>query len=170
MALTYEPINSFTIATAQTSVTFTTIPQTYTDLVIVTNAIANVTGADLFTTHFNGDNASNTYSLQSVYGTGTTFGTYAANNQVGHVIGNLSTNTSSEYALSIFHIMNYTNTTTWKPFLCRSNAVSTSGIYMDLTAGTWRSTSAINTIQMRTVNGYQIKPGSTLTMYGIKAA
>ncbi len=170
MALTYEMVDKYTAATAQTSVTFSSIPQTYTDLVIVTNAIANVTGADLFVVHFNGDNASNTYSLQSVYGTGTTYGTYSANNQVGHVIGNLSTNTSSEYALSTFHIMNYTNTTTWKPFMCRSNSVSTSGIYMDLTAGTWRSTSAITAIQLRTVNGYQIKAGSTLTMYGIKAA
>lgn len=168
MPQTYEPIATQTLTTSASSITFSSIPQNYTDLVIVTNAIANVTGADIFVTTYNGDTGSN-YSYTSVYGTGSSVGSYRSSS-VGIVLGWMSVFNSSEWAPSIFHLMNYSNTTTNKTMLVRSGTVTTTGGYVDLSVSLWRSTAAITSINMRTVNGYGIKAGSSFTLYGIKAA
>jgi hypothetical protein len=162
------PIATQTLTTSASSITFSSIPQGYTDLIIVTSAIANVTGADVFVTTYNGDTASN-YSYTSLYGTGSAAGSYRAGS-VGIVLGWLSTYNSSEWSPSIFHFMNYANSTTYKTMLVRTNNATTTGGLVEAAVGLWRSTAAITSINMRTVNGYAIKAGSTFTLYGIKAA
>jgi hypothetical protein len=164
------PIINWVAPSATTSVTFSSLPQNYTDLVIVTNGIANATGADIFVTHFNGDNASNTYSVTELYGSGSSAGSSRAVNQNGFVLGWLSTFNLAEWAPSVFNIMNYSNTTTYKPLLLRSGVATTSGGYVQIATGVWRNTSAVTSIIMRTVNGYQMKAGTTISIYGIKAA
>jgi hypothetical protein len=60
--------------------------------------------------------------------------------------------------------MNYSNSTTYKTILGRSNA-ATSGT--SAAVGLWRSTSAINSIEIGTVS---FTAGSTFSLYGIAAA
>ena len=168
---TYEAIGSFTTSANLSQVTLSNIPQTYTDLVLVTTAISSATGADIFTIVLNGDNNSTgtNYSFTGLYATGTAAGSYRSTNQPGFVLGNLSTNSSFEWAPSVFNFNNYSNNTSFKNVLVRSNSATTSGLYTDLSVGTWRQTGPINTITLRTVNGYGIKAGSTFNLYGIGA-
>jgi hypothetical protein len=64
--------------------------------------------------------------------------------------------------------MNYANTTTYKTVLARSNVTD---FRVAAIVGLWRSTSAINTIQLRSDNSsYNFTTGSTFTLYGISAA
>jgi hypothetical protein len=65
--------------------------------------------------------------------------------------------------------MNYSNTTTYKTALNRSNQAA-GGV--DATVGLWRSTAAIDTIRFyANTNGSQnFLTGSTFTLYGIAAA
>jgi hypothetical protein len=165
---TMTPIATQTLTASASSITFSSIPQGYTDLMIVTSAIANVTGADVFVTTYNGDTASN-YSYTSLYGSGSSAGSYRGTS-VGIILGWMSVFNSSEWSPSTFHFMNYANTTTYKTMLVKSGNATTSGAYVDLSVGLWRSTAAITSINMRTVNGYGIKAGSSFTLYGIKAA
>jgi hypothetical protein len=67
----------------------------------------------------------------------------------------------------ILQIMNYSNTTTNKTVLARSNNAATG---VDAIVGLWRSTAAINTIDLYawTTNSFSI--GTVLSLYGIKAA
>jgi hypothetical protein len=65
----YTPIATYTIPTTVGSYTFNSIPATYTDLVIVTNAIG-ASDAD-FSIRFNSDTSS-LYSMTGLEGTGTT--------------------------------------------------------------------------------------------------
>lgn len=167
---TMTPIANWTATAATTGVTFSNIPQGYTDLVIIANSIANVTGADLFVTQFNGDNAGTTYSFTELYGTGSSASSARSSNQSGFVLGWLTNYAQSEWSPSIFNIMNYSNSTTYKTILLRTGTVTTTGGYTDLAVGTWRNTNAITSIYMRTVNGYQMKTGTTISVYGIKAA
>jgi hypothetical protein len=168
---TYEAIGSFTTNTALAQVTFSNIPQNYTDLVLVTSAIANTTGADIYVVTLNGDNntGNNNYSLTDLYGTGSAAGGYRVSLQPGFVIGNLSTSSSSEWAPTIYNFNNYSNPTTNKNVLVRSNSATTTGLYVDLAVGLWRKKEAINSISLRTVNGYGIKAGTTFNLYGIGA-
>ena len=72
-------------------------------------------------------------------------------------------------SVQILQLMNYSNTTTYKTILSRTNAAANG---VDATVGLWRSTSAITSIEIGKNSGmsgtFQI--GSTFTLYGIKAA
>jgi hypothetical protein len=64
------------------------------------------------------------------------------------------------------HLLNYSNTTTFKTLLVRFDNSSTE---TSLRVGLYRSTSAISTILVET-DSSTFTSGSTFTLYGIKAA
>lgn len=164
---TNVPISSVTLSSAVSSITFTGIPQTYTDLFITADGY-NATG-DFFTTiiRFNGDSATN-YSRTRFVGDGTNVSNSRLTNQTGATINSAlgwgTSNTGS--GNMIINIPNYSNTTTFKTILSRSNTAA-SGVELNLL--TWRSTSAITDIEMWT-NGATFRAGSTFNLYGINAA
>ena len=160
---TYEPIATNTLATNQTSVTFSSIPSTYTDLIIVFNGGIVASG---FTgrMNFNGDTSAN-YSQTDFWGTTGLLSSRLTNQTYNTAIGR---NSSSSLALndnSIIHIMNYSNSTTYKSSLMRQNTAAT---YTFLCCGVWRSTAAINQIVFAQSTSFLA--GSTFTLYGIAAA
>jgi len=159
MPATYEPINTFTVVSSgTTTINFTSIPQTYTDIVYVTYT-PSISGVNTNMT-FNGDAGSN-YSVVQVYaetGFGTP-GTFRLNNST-YMLSGISDGT----AACTGNIMNYSNTTTNKSMLVRGGG---SGRYNDMDINMWRSTAAITSIQFL---AYNWAVGSTVTIYGIKAA
>ena len=70
---TYVPIESYTVSgTSTTEIVFGsggTIPQTYTDLVIVCN-VQTTTATDDINIQFNGDTSSSNYSFTQFFGNG----------------------------------------------------------------------------------------------------
>ena len=161
MPTTYEPIATNTLGSAASSVTFSSIPGTYTDLIVVMQ-YANSTGlADVYF-QFNSDTGSN-YSRTQLFGTGSAAGSNRGTSETAfNGVGYVGTTLSQ----SISHIMNYSNTTTNKTILVRHNG--TSNLVM-ANVGLWRNTSAITSILI----GYSTNnfiAGSTFTLYGIKAA
>jgi hypothetical protein len=86
---------------------------------------------------------------------------------VAYLNYNFAMPTTMETAI-ISNIQNYSNTTTYKTAINRSNAAS-QGVEAMVTM--WRSTSAINSIVISTDNGGAIlDTGSTFTLYGVKSA
>jgi len=73
----------------------------------------------------------------------------------------------SEIVTNIFHIMNYTNTTTNKTVMCRANQASTA---VTLSVGLYNSTSAITALRVGNTHSNNLTSGTVLTLYGIKAA
>lgn len=64
--------------------------------------------------------------------------------------------------------MNYSNTTTYKTVLAKASLPSTEVVAR---VGLWRSTSAINTVQIKGNGaGNLLAAGMTATLYGIKSA
>ena len=161
MALTYEPISTTTLGAGATSVTFSSIPSTYTDLVLIVND-TNGTGADSLNLRFNGDTGTN-YSSTRIQGDGSSAQSNRNTNATSMNIGF----TSNTLSTSIIQIMNYANTTTNKTALGRGN---NAGVEVSAKVGLWRSTAAINSIVVITGGGYTFQTGSTFTLYGIKAA
>ena len=159
MALTYEKIATTTLGTAVNTVTFSSISQAYTDLVVVFNG--GLSGFDfIYTQVGNGsiDTGAN-YSGTITGGSRHSSSTYLQT--LGWAIGILNNASGS------LHFMNYSNTTTYKTIL---NRTSTADNGNSAYVGLWRSTAAINTIQFTGVNSRNITVGSTFTLYGIKAA
>lgn len=169
MATTYEPIATTTLSSGTGTVTFSSIPNTYTDLVLVTSVIGT-TGDYLRVRFGNGsiDSGSNysTTVLAASNGSGGPASYRYANNTVAYVIVEGLTN-SSNPSINVMNIFNYSNTSTYKTFINRS--AHTSGTVTETSVSMWRSTSAIDTVRVFQ-DTYNMAAGSTFTLYGIKAA
>jgi hypothetical protein len=160
MAATYDPIATQTLGSAASSVTFSSIPSTYTDLVLVVNS-ARTTSNDSVSLEFNGDTGAN-YSRTILYGTGSSALSFRESNASLIEIGIQDASNST----NIFHIMNYANTTTNKTVIARANATT---VRVSAGVGLWRNTAAITSIKLAT-GGSTFIAGSMFTLYGIKAA
>lgn len=162
MANTYEAIATQTLGSATATVTFSSIPSTYTDLVLVVAGSAS-TGQRNLLLQFNGDTGTN-YSATILYGDGSTAGSVRQTNQTTANVGGLATTSSSQ---TVAHIMNYSNTTTYKTILGRGDSAT------DITAAkvsVWRNTAAINSIVLSLATSDTFVTGTTFSLYGIKAA
>jgi hypothetical protein len=159
---TYTPIATTTLGSNAASYTFSSIPSTYTDLVIVATGGCVGSGEAIFA-RFNGD--STNYSDTVLLGNGSSAISTRASVTGAHVIGRYTGTDGTINANGILHIMNYANTTTYKTCLTRSNnSLGTSAIVT-----LWRATpAAITSIAL--VGSTNILAGSTFTLYGIQAA
>ena len=167
MAKTYEPIATTTTTSNATTVSFTSIPQTYTDLILVYNG--GLSGFDYIYSQYNSDTGSN-YSGTEVTGNGSSAVSYRYSNQtynqlLGWVVGQETPLTF----IGIIHFINYANTTTYKSMIGRDTNPESGG-GTQAAVHLWRSTSAISSIELTGINSRTITNGSTFTLYGIKAA
>jgi hypothetical protein len=166
MPSTYTPIATTALGSTASSYTFSSIPSTYTDLVLISNAATTVANKDL-AIQFNSDTGSN-YSRTVLFGDGSSAGSARATSQAQIFLDYWGwTTTTLGTQTNIAQIMNYANTTTNKTVLARSNT-SSSGV--DAVVGLWRSTAAINSITIIATTSGVFSTGSTFTLYGIKAA
>ena len=162
MPITYTPLATNTLNTAVSTVTFSSIPATYTDLVFVFDG----TGAsDTYSgIRFNGD-TSNNYSYTYLAGNGSTAVSSRSSNNPEMYTSTGNTVTTSQNN-TIVHIQNYSNTTTFKTALIRNNSTT---VETTAAVGLWRNTAAITSFTFKTP-GTNFGVGSTFTLYGIKAA
>jgi hypothetical protein len=154
---TYTSLATVTLSTATSSVTFSSIPNTYRDLIfIVSGQLVNNTATDTLL-RVNGDSSSS-YSRVYMYSNGVVSGSdtttsflpwYTRNNQ-----GN-----------SIGHLMDYSATDKHKTLLVRSNEPTTDGLSAQ--AQRWANTSAITSMTFSTSNNYAA--GTTFSLYGVIA-
>ncbi len=164
MPATYEPIATNTLASGTASITFSAIPATYTDLVLVFAGSAASSGTDSISMRFNGDTTTN-YSYTVLSGNGST-ATSGRGTSTTSIAGALIT--STEQTNSIWNICNYANTTTFKSVLARGNIA---GALVRTGVGIWRKTpEAITSITLFPDSGQNFATGCTFTLYGIKAA
>jgi hypothetical protein len=155
---TYVALDTKTIGTAVSSITFTPIPSGYTDLVMVINGATASDGSYRF--QFNGDTGSN-YSGTLLYGNGTNALSLRGSNETSAPGGRSGTSNST----SIIQFMNYANTNTFKTLIARGN---NPGAILTAQVSLWRNTSAITSILISSEGG-NLQVGSTFTIYGIKA-
>lgn len=164
MAITYEPISTTTLSSAAATVTFSSISGSYTDLVLVVVSKWTGSGNSSYGMRFNSDSGSN-YSRTYLLGDGGSASSARATNQTNTYNGQVN---ATEWSPAIFHIMNYSNSTTYKTIVSRTDQT---GSYVTAMVALWRSTNAITSIDL----GYfdtasNWASGSTFSLYGIKSA
>jgi len=162
MPRTYEPIATNTLGSATASVTFSSIPGTYTDLVLITSTKYTSTSSHCLL-QANSDSATN-YSNTFLYGDGTSALSGRQTSNTGFFVGRANT---TEFGVGVTHIQNYSNSTTFKTILSRGNLATTLTI---ANVGLWRNTNAITSLTIVGNGGDTFTTGSTFTLYGIKAA
>jgi len=160
---TYTPIASQTLASAASDITFSSISGSYTDLVVVYTALA-ATGNPDMTCQINGDTASN-YSATRLSGTGAAANSARYTSQTFCRFDEYAAATTTAATTGIISVMNYSNTTTYKTLISRSNQ-SAQGV--EAFVNLWRSTAAITSLKFAFTSG-NIATGAVFTLYGIKA-
>lgn len=156
---TYSLIASNTLGSAQANTTFSSIPGTFTDLVLVINAKHTADSNTII--QFNGDTATN-YSYTYVYGNGSAASSSRASSSSGPLIDYYSLGGWGTTNLSV---MDYANTTTYKTAISRGSESVNGAMAV---AVLWRNTAAITSILLKPFTG-NFDTGSTFKLYGIQA-
>ena len=154
---TYVPLATITLASGDNDVTFSSIPATYRDLIIVVNGLGVGTGT--LALRYNGDTGSN----------------YSFVRMIGYSVGTLSTNatgqtyimsadySSTEQHATIIQVMDYSATDKHKTNLTRSNRA---GTWTFGIAGRWANTAVVTSVNLVAIST-NFAIGSTFSLYGV---
>lgn len=161
MAVTYDPIATTTLGSAANSITLSSIPTSYTDLVVV--FVGANAAADDFILRFNSDSASN-YSTTQLITDGSSAVSIRTTSVTQIALGYGTTNRING---AVINIMDYKNTSVNKSALI--TYINTND-FTRRTVGTWRSTTAINSVTVQRSGAGNMNAGTTMTIYGILRA
>jgi hypothetical protein len=161
-------IETKTLTVAAASIEFTSIPQTFTDLVVVwslrTSRAATIEGVLIA---FNGSSANFTH--RALYGTGPTAASGSgASGRAGVVNGN--TSTANTFSNAYLYIPNYAGSTNKSYSVDSADENNTSAAFesfLELVAGLWSQTAAITSLRITPDLGNNLVIGSTVSLYGV---
>jgi hypothetical protein len=168
---TFIKIATVDLTGSQSSIDFTVIPGTYTDLCIKYSARTDRANqnSDIYL-QFNGITTA-TYSFKRIYGAGS--GTGASdgltNNASGGFAGTAcgASSTASTFGNSEIYIPNYAGSTAKSWSVDGVNENNATGVLDALYAGYWSGTAAITSITLKDYNAANFVQYSTATLYGI---
>jgi hypothetical protein len=153
---TYTALATTTLSSSASSVTFSSIPQDYRDLVLVVNGSLTSTLENLYIL-FNANGTGYSYVLMLGTGSSAVSANYSA-----RTWGELDTGIGN----NIYHIMDYSATDKHKTTLFRSNRAS-GGVLAQ--AGRWANTAAITSVAISGGLSQGFAAGTTLSLFGIEA-
>lgn len=164
MPPTYEAIATTTLGSAASSIVFSSIPATYTDLRVVFIGTPTTSGDGQV--RFNNDSTT-LYSSTRIGGDGTTVSVAARLNNTRIYMSDLGTNSNAQPLFYTIDLFSYAGSTFKTCLTEQVQDLDGSGRVARL-VGLYRSTSAINRIDLISPSTWVI--GTTATLYGIKNA
>jgi hypothetical protein len=171
MPNTFKKIASVVVGSGgASSIDFTSIPSTYTDLQLVLSArsVNNATTDNLKLT-FN-SNTSNNYTRTEIEGDGTSAASYSETTTSGflyiYITG--ATNTASTFSNGQIYIPNYVGSNNKSFSVDNVTERNATSIQMCLMAGRLANTSAITSISLVSQSSSNLVQYSSATLYGIK--
>jgi hypothetical protein len=151
---TYTPLATVTLGSSAASVTFSSIPATYRDLICIVNHTKNT--LTTFTIRFNGDNTSGNYTSVYMVGDGSSA---ISGTETGFTFAYSSTPISNQ----ICQVMDYSATDKHKTMLLRhSDSSRQAATY----AARWANTAAITSMAFAPSSG-TFDSGSTFSLYAV---
>ena len=152
---TYIPLANLTLGSTASSVTFSSIPATYRDLILVHNGA--LTNTDNIVWRANGDTGSN-YSI--VQGLGVSSGT-SSNSSASRTSG-LAGSSYTQQSANITQWLDYSATDKHKTSLGRANSPTSE---VGMSASRWANTAAITSLTLLGA----FASGNTFSLYGVIA-
>jgi hypothetical protein len=168
MPSTYTLISSNVLTSSATSVIFSSIPATFTDLVFRWSPrVSSANPINGYTLRFNSDSSAIYSSRYIANANGAVDVNYDnGSTEIGNVLVNGGTSTSDTFSSVEMYIPNYTSTTS-KPIsyfeAVENNSASSNNLQAK--AALYRNTSAITSIN---ISGATFVTGSSFYLYGIK--
>lgn len=162
MAATHTLIQTITVgAGGAASIDFTSIPGTYTDLILYMSARST----DLRALNIKFNNTSTTYTVRHLDGDGTSV---TSNNNYLAGDATPSTATASVFGNNVYYIPNYAGSTQKSYSVDSVTENNGTTAYQHLTAGLWNGTSAITQITFNILSSGNFAQYSSASLYGIK--
>lgn len=171
MPVTYTLIASNTLSSSAASVTFSAIPNTYTDLVLrmsLRSTEASTTTPIEIT--FNSDTATN-YSVTRINGSGSSGASSSSRTNYNFIDGFQvpgANGTSNTFSSTELYIPNYTASQNKPLSLMQVDERNNTVAEMNAIAGLWRNTAAITSITLDFFGATTYASGSSFFLYGIK--
>ena len=166
MADTFVKIASVTVGSGgASSIDFTSIPNTYTDLNLLLSLRSNDTGGvyEYLKISLNGSTSS--FTGKYLMGSGSSVSTGSTTDLIGIQNGDLAT--TSTFGSGSIYITNYA-TTNYKSISAENiGETNATTIYMMMNAQLWSNSAAINAISIKPNSTLLWKQFSTATLYGI---
>lgn len=160
---TYDLLDSVTLSSSASSVTFSSIDQSYRDLILVAE-FAGGNGDFYPRLRFNSDSGAN-YSYVEMRGNGSSANSYNGGSETGAQLNGAYASISNP-AMYVVEIMDYSATDKHKTLLSRSNRANQ---MVNAMVNRWANTSAISNIQLYSSNGNTMASGATLYLYGVSS-
>ena len=172
MPNTFELIASYTATGAVSSIDFSSIASTWTDLVVRVSARTDRPNeAESIGVKFNND-ASSIYSYRILYGTGSAVA--SSSGSAGSFLWGGETTganaTANTFGSTDIYIPNYAGSNNKSLSADLTSENNATGVIQGLSAGLYSSTSAINRITLTPGSGYSFQQYSTAYLYGVKNA
>lgn len=172
----FESIATVSVGAGGTSsVTFSSIPGTYTHLQIRVFARDNRSGGavtDNIRFRFNGDSASN-YTRHEMWGDGGgAYGNGVASETQGYagMFSSTASSVANAFGMGVLDIFDYASTSKHKTIKSLGGIDNGNGGGVNSSSSLWRSTSAITSIQLYGENGGTLQQYSHFALYGIKGS
>jgi len=163
MAQTYDAIATTTLGSSSSSITFSSIPATYTDLEIVFNG--TITGSGDTGIRFNG-NTSGSYQAVYLRGNGSTYSSIRDSNLTYGGIAIAAPSGKPQFIkVSVF---DYLTSSAYKTYFASSFEDNVSSGWVGKITGSWYENAAVTSITIMSSNTFN--SGLTATLYGIKNA
>jgi len=162
---TYRPLANITLGSTAASVTFSSIPATYRDLVVIMMAKSTRTSNDQDGCFLRLNNDASNHSRVTMLGSGAGVSSNTESNLGMPLGGN-----AAALMVNIIQVMDYSATDKHKTVLVRANtnAPSVSGVVY-ASAGRWASTSAVTSLVLLPEVGPNFAIGSTFNLFGVIA-
>jgi hypothetical protein len=157
---TYKALATITLGSSAATVTFSSIPASYRDLVLISNIRQNTTGARQCNLQPNGDTGNAFLVYMDGSGSAAFSGTTSALSMF-YMASGPAANTN---VISITQILDYSATDKFKTILTRAGS---SFDPVSTYAAAWTSTSAITSMTIFPNTGGNLSSGSTFDLYGI---
>ena len=167
MANTFELIASSTVGSGgASSIDFTSISSTYTDLCLKVSARGNYAGVGgTLKIEFNGSTSN--LSSKLLESSGSSAYSYNATSTLQIAGGTNANNTASTFGNAEFYIPNYAGSTNKSVSIDGTGENNATENYQGLTAGLWSNTAAITSIKLVIVAANFVQY-STAYLYGVK--
>ena len=168
----YDSLATVTLSTSTASISFAGIPAGYKHLQIrgIARNTAAGTASDYIQLKLNSDTGSN-YAFHWLYGTGSAAGATASINRANLPIGTCweTSALANSFSTVVCDILDYANVNKFKTTRSLGGGDTNGGSYQEvnLMSGLWRSTSAINQIDITSSQG-NLAQYSQFALYGVK--
>jgi hypothetical protein len=157
-------IESKTLGTAASSIEFTSIPDSFTDLYILLSVRSTRSDITFSTVQVSFNGLTTNRSRRSLYNVSGSVGSDTGSDII--FVADSNGATSNTFSNTSIYIPNYAGSTAKSVSIDSSTENNGTPVFQELTAALWNSTAAITSVLI-SASGYDFVAGSTASLYGI---